>query len=211
MRVTEIFFSLQGEGTRAGLPCVFVRFTGCDLRCVYCDTAYAFQGGREMSQEAILAEVARFPCKLVLLTGGEPLLQRDLPVLARQLLARGYEVTLETHGQRPLDAVPDGVVRIVDVKTPDSGEVTTDFGYLDRLAARDEVKFVVSSEADFDWSREVVRRHALEGRVHLLFSPVWGKVEPRDLAAWILSSGLRGARLSLQIHKVIWGAETRGV
>jgi 7-carboxy-7-deazaguanine synthase len=210
MRVTEIFFSLQGEGTRAGLPCVFVRFTGCDLRCVYCDTAYAFHGGREMSQEDILAEVARFPCELVLLTGGEPLLQRDLPTLAQRLLERGYEVTLETHGQRPLDALPDGVVRIVDVKTPDSGEVATDLGYLDRLTARDEVKFVVSSEADFGWSREVVRRHALEGRVHLLFSPVWGKVEPRDLAAWILSSGLR-ARLSLQIHKVIWGADTRGV
>jgi 7-carboxy-7-deazaguanine synthase len=210
MRVTEIFFSLQGEGTRAGLPCAFVRFTGCDLRCAYCDTAYAFHGGKEMSQEEILAEVARFPCRLVLLTGGEPLLQRDLPALAARLLERGYEVTVETHGQRPLDALPAGVVRIVDVKTPESGEVATDLGYLDRLAPHDEVKFVVSSEADFAWSREVVRRHALEGRVHVLFSPVWGKVEPRDLAAWILASGLR-ARLSLQIHKVIWGAETRGV
>jgi 7-carboxy-7-deazaguanine synthase len=177
---------------------------------VYCDTAYAFHGGQEMSREAVLAEVARFPCKLVLLTGGEPLLQRELPALVRELLARGYEVTIETHGQRPLDALPEGVVRIVDVKTPDSGEVATDLGYLDRLTPRDEVKFVVSSEADFAWSREVVRRHALEGRVHVLFSPVWGKVEPRDLAAWILSSGL-DARLSLQIHKVIWGAEARGV
>ncbi len=210
MRVTEIFFSIQGEGTRAGLPCVFVRFTGCDLRCVYCDTAYAFQGGKELSQEAILAEVARFPCKLILLTGGEPLLQKDLPALARALLARGYEVTIETHGQRPLDALPEGVVRIVDVKTPGSGEVAKDLGYLDGLDRRDEVKFVVSSEEDFAWSREVVRRHALEGRVHLLFSPVWGKVEPRALAEWILASGL-DARLSLQIHKVIWGAEARGV
>jgi 7-carboxy-7-deazaguanine synthase len=210
MRVTEIFFSIQGEGTRAGLPCAFVRFTGCDLRCVYCDTAYAFHGGKEMSPEAILGEVGRFPCKLVLLTGGEPLLQRDLPDLASRLLARGYEVTVETHGQRPLDALPVGVVRIVDVKTPDSGEVATDLGYLDRLTARDEVKFVVSSEADFAWSSEVVRRHGLVGRVQVLFSPVWGKVEPRELAAWLLASGL-DARLSLQIHKVIWGAETRGV
>ncbi len=210
MRVTEIFFSIQGEGTRAGLPCAFVRFTGCDLRCVYCDTAYAFHGGKEMSREAILAELARFPCKLVLLTGGEPLLQKELPALAGDLLARGYEVTIETHGQRPLEGLPEGVVCIVDVKTPDSGEVATDFGYLDRLGPRDEVKFVVSSEADFAWSREVVERHGLERRVHVLFSPVWGKVEPRDLAAWILSSGL-SARLSLQIHKVIWGAETRGV
>ncbi len=210
MRVTEIFFSIQGEGTRAGLPCAFVRFTGCDLRCVYCDTAYAFQGGKEMTQEAILAEVARFPCRLVLLTGGEPLLQHDLPALASRLLERGYEVTVETHGQRPLDALPEGVVRIVDVKTPDSGEVATDLAYLDRLASRDEVKFVVSSPADFAWSREVIRRHALEGRVEVLLSPVWGKVEPRELAAWILASGL-DARLSLQIHKVIWGAEARGV
>ncbi len=210
MRVTEIFFSIQGEGSRAGLPCAFVRFTGCDLRCVYCDTAYAFHGGKDMSQEAILDEVARFPCKLVLLTGGEPLLQRDLPALARQLLARGYEVLVETHGQRPLDGLPEGVARIVDVKTPESGEVATDFTYLDRLGPRDEVKFVVSSQADFAWARDVVRRHALEGRVHVLFSPVWGKVEPRDLAGWILSSGL-DARLSLQIHKVIWGADTRGV
>jgi 7-carboxy-7-deazaguanine synthase len=210
MRVTEIFFSIQGEGTRAGLPCAFVRFTGCDLRCVYCDTAYAFHGGREMTQDAILAEVARFPCRLVLLTGGEPLLQHDLPALARRLLERGYEVTLETHGQRPLDALPEGVVRIVDVKTPDSGEVATDLAYLDRLSPRDEVKFVVSSQADFAWSREVIRRHALEGRVQVLLSPVWGKVEPRELAAWMLASGL-DARLSLQIHKVIWGTDARGV
>jgi len=210
MRVTEIFFSIQGEGTRAGLPCAFVRFTGCDLRCVYCDTAYAFQGGREMSQEAILAEVGRFPGRRVLLTGGEPLLQRELPALAGQLLARGYEVLVETHGQRPLDGLPAGVVRIVDVKTPGSGEVATDLAYLDRLGQGDEVKFVVSSQADFAWSREVVRRHALEGKVQLLFSPVWGEVEPRDLAAWILASGME-ARLSLQIHKVVWGAEARGV
>jgi 7-carboxy-7-deazaguanine synthase len=210
MRVTEIFFSLQGEGTRAGLPCVFVRFTGCDLRCVYCDTAYAFHGGTDMSPEGIVDEVARHPCKLVLLTGGEPLLQRELPALARALLARGYEVTVETHGQRPLDRLPPEVVRIVDVKTPDSGEVTTEFGYLDQLGPRDEVKFVVASKGDFAWSLDVIRRHALEGRVHVLFSPVWGKVEPRALAAWLLESGV-DARLSLQIHKVIWGAEARGV
>ncbi len=210
MRVTEIFFSLQGEGTRAGRPCVFVRFTGCDLRCVYCDTAYAFHGGEDLTPDAVLEEIARHPCTLVCLTGGEPLLQRELPALARALLQRGYEVTVETHGQRPLDGLPPEVIRIVDVKTPGSGEVTTDFGYLDRLAPHDEVKFVVSSREDFAWSMDVTRRHALEGRVQVLFSPVWGKVEPRDLAAWMLASGVR-ARLSLQIHKVIWGAEARGV
>jgi 7-carboxy-7-deazaguanine synthase len=210
MRVTEIFFSIQGEGTRAGRPCVFVRFTGCDLRCVYCDTAYAFHGGADMTREEILAAVARHPSRLVLLTGGEPMLQKELPALARDLLARGYEVAVETHGQRPLDALPAEAIRIVDVKTPASGEPTTDFAYLDRLAPHDEVKFVVCSEADFRWSEEVVRRHRLEGRVHVLFSPAWGQVDPKDLARWVLESGL-DARLSLQVHKVIWGAEARGV
>ena len=210
MRVTEIFFSIQGEGTRAGRPCVFVRFTGCDLRCVYCDTAYAFHGGKDLGRDEILAEVARHPTKFVLLTGGEPLLQRELPELARELLARGYEVAVETHGQRPLDALPREVVRIVDVKTPGSGEPATELAWLDRLEPHDEVKFVVCSEDDFRWSREVIRRHALEGRVHVLLSPVWGSVEPKELARWILESGLE-ARLSLQIHKVIWGAEARGV
>ena len=210
MRVTEIFFSIQGEGTRAGLPCVFVRFTGCDLRCVYCDTAYAFHGGRDLTRAEVLAEVARHPSKLVLLTGGEPLLQRELPELAGELLARGYQVLVETHGQRPLDALPREVIRIVDVKTPGSGEVTTDFGYLDRLASHDEVKFVVCSEDDWRWSLEVVRRHRLEGRVAILVSPVHGAVDAKDVARWILESGVQ-ARMNLQLHKIIWGANARGV
>ncbi len=210
MRVTEIFFSIQGEGTRAGRPCVFVRFTGCDLRCVYCDTAYAFQGGREMSRAEIVAEVAHHPCRLVLLTGGEPLLQRELPALANDLLAGGLEVAVETHGQRPLDALPPAVVRIVDVKTPGSGEVTTDFRYLATLGPRDEVKFVVASEDDWRWSLDVIRRHRLEGRVELLVSPVHGAVEPRDAARWILESGV-AARLNLQLHKIVWGPDARGV
>jgi len=210
MRVTEIFFSIQGEGTRAGRPCTFVRFTGCDLRCGYCDTAYAFHGGRELSRAEILAEVARHPTRLVLLTGGEPMLQRELPELARDLLARGHEVTVETHGQRPTDALPPDVVRIVDVKTPGSGEVATDLAYLATLRPHDEVKFVVCDEADFRWSVDVVRTHRLEGRAQVLFSPVWGKVTPADLARWLLASGLE-ARLSLQVHKVIWGPDVRGV
>jgi 7-carboxy-7-deazaguanine synthase len=210
MRVTEIFFSIQGEGTRAGRPCVFVRFTGCDLRCNYCDTAYAFTGGREASREEILAEVARHPCRLVLLTGGEPMLQPELPGLARDLLDRGYEVLVETHGQAPLDALPGAVVRIADVKTPESGEPATDLAGLERLLPHDEVKFVVSSEADFRWSLEVIRRQGLEGRVTVLVGPVLGRVEPRDLARWILESGV-AARLNLQLHKVVWGAEARGV
>ncbi|MFO0580704.1 MAG: radical SAM protein [Anaeromyxobacter sp.] len=210
MRVTEIFHSLQGEGTRAGRPCAFVRFTGCDLRCGYCDTAYAFHGGRELSRDEILAELARWPTRLVLLTGGEPLLQRELPELARDLLARGYEVTVETHGQRPTDALPPEVIRIVDVKTPGSGEAAKDLAYLDTLRPHDEVKFVVTGEEDFRWSVDVVRRRRLEGRVELLFSPVWDRVRPAELARWLLESGLN-ARLSLQVHKVIWGADVRGV
>jgi 7-carboxy-7-deazaguanine synthase len=210
VRVTEIFFSIQGEGTRAGRPCVFVRFTGCDLRCVYCDTAYAFHGGEDRSREQILAEVARHPARFVCLTGGEPMLQKELPALAADLLARGYEVAVETHGQRPTEALPPEVIRILDVKTPGSGEPATDLSWLERLRPHDELKFVVCSEADFRWSAEIVRRHRLEGRAHLLFSPAWGAVEPKALAAWLLESGL-DARLSLQIHKVVWGPDVRGV
>jgi 7-carboxy-7-deazaguanine synthase len=210
MRVTEIFHSIQGEGTRAGRPCTFVRFTGCDLRCNYCDTAYAFAGGRDLTRGEIVEEVERHPARLVLLTGGEPLLQRELPELARDLLDRGYEVTVETHGQLPLEALPEAVVRIADVKTPGSGETATDLAWLARLRPHDEVKFVVSSDADFRWSLGVIREHGLEGRVTVLVGPVPGRVEPRELAAWILESGLR-ARLNLQLHKIIWGPEARGV
>ncbi len=210
MQVTEIFFSIQGEGSRAGRPCVFVRFTGCDLRCVYCDTAYAFHGGRPMSRQEILAEVARHPGRLVCLTGGEPLLQAELPHLAQDLLDRGYEVAVETHGQLPLHALPASVVRIADVKTPGSGQVATDLAWLDGLSPRDEVKFVVCSESDFRWSLDVIRRHRLEGRLEVLLSPSHGEVDPRDLVRWMLESGVQ-ARLNLQIHKVVWGPDARGV
>ena len=210
MRVTEIFFSIQGEGSRAGRPCVFVRFTGCDLRCGYCDTAYAFHGGTDMTREQIRAEIGRHPTRFVLLTGGEPTLQRELPALVHELIDEGFEVAIETHGQRPLDDLPPSAIRIVDVKTPGSGEPATDLTYLDRLMPHDEVKFVVCSEEDFRWSEAVVRRHGLEGRTHVLFSPAWGQVEAKDLARWLLESGL-DARLSLQIHKVVWGPDVRGV
>jgi 7-carboxy-7-deazaguanine synthase len=210
VRVTEIFFSIQGEGTRAGLPCVFVRFTGCDLRCGYCDTAYAFHGGRDVPREEIVAEVLRHPARFVCLTGGEPMLQRELPELARDLLDRGYEVAIETHGQRPLGALPREAIRIADVKTPGSGEVTTDFAYLDALLPHDEVKFVVCSEADFRWSVDVIRSHRLEERLAVLVSPSFGAVDPKDLARWMLQAGLK-ARLNLQIHKYVWGPDVRGV
>ena len=210
MRVTEIFLSLQGEGTRAGRPCAFVRFTGCDLRCVWCDTAYAFQGGEELSLDRIVERLLAWPCRFALLTGGEPLLQPELPELCRELLRRGFEVAVETHGQRPLGALPREVIRIADVKTPGSGEPATDLAWLADLAPHDEVKFVVDSEADWRWSLEVIRSHRLDHRLTVLVSPVAGKVEPRELARWILEAGVE-ARLNLQLHKIVWGAEARGV
>jgi 7-carboxy-7-deazaguanine synthase len=210
VRVTEIFFGIQGEGTRAGRPCVFVRFTGCDLRCRWCDTAYAFAGGEDRSRAEILEAVERYPCRFVLLTGGEPLLQPELPALAADLVGRGWEVAVETHGQLPLDALPPEVARIADVKTPGSGHEARDLGWLSVLRPHDEVKFVVASEGDFRWSLDVVRRHRLEGRVALLFSPVHGRVDPRDLARWMLESGVQG-RLNLQLHKLVWGQDARGV
>jgi len=210
VRVTEIFESIQGESTHAGKPCVFVRFTGCDLRCQYCDTAYAFHGGTEMTREEILERIAAFPARFVCLTGGEPSLQKELPQLAEELLARGYEVSMETHGQRPLDRVPSGVKKIVDLKTPGSGEAHADFRELERLGPGDELKVVVCDEADFGWAVRVIDQLGLWGRVPVLFSPSFEQVAPRDLARWLLESG-RPARLQLQLHKLIWGAEARGV
>jgi len=213
MAVTEIFFSLQGETTRAGRPCVFVRFTGCNLRCGYCDTAYAFHGGTKRSREEILEEIAKHPTRYVTLTGGEPLLQRELPLLARELIDRGYEVGIETHGQVSWSALPAEVIKIVDVKTPSSGEMASEehLAWLSTLGPRDEIKFVIGSREDFDWSADVVRRYALEGKhAALLFSPTHGQLADADLARWILEAGLE-VRMQLQLHKLIWGPLTRGV
>ena len=209
VRVTEIFHSIQGESTLAGEPTVFVRFTGCDLRCQYCDTAYAFHGGTDMSREQILAEVARYPARFVCLTGGEPTLQKELPQLAQELLDRGYQVSLETHGQRPLAGVPRGVRKIVDLKTPGSKEPHTDLSVFRDLSPGDEVKVVVCSREDFQWAVRKLDQLALWNKVPVLFSPSYSEVAPQDLAAWLLESGKPG-RLQLQLHKVLWG-ERRGV
>jgi 7-carboxy-7-deazaguanine synthase len=210
VRVTEIFFSIQGESTLAGEPSVFVRFTGCDLRCQYCDTEYAFYGGRSMTVPEILEEVGKHPARFVCLTGGEPTLQKDLPELAQALLDRGYQVSLETHGQRPLGRIPRGVRKIVDLKTPGSREPHTDFSELEKLGPGDELKVVVCSEDDFRWALGVLDRLQLWGRVPILFSPSHGEVSPKALAEWVLACG-KPARLQLQLHKLIWGAEARGV
>jgi len=210
MRVTEIFQSIQGETTHAGRPCAFVRFAGCDLRCSYCDSAYAWQGGEERSVEQIVEALSAFSTRFVTLTGGEPMLQKDIAALCRRLLEQGFEVALETHGQAPLEGLPGGVRRIVDVKTPGSGAQDRTFANLSSLRPGDEVKFVITSRADFDWAAGVCRRFGLEQRVPVLLSPVFGAVDPKDLVAWLLESKLQ-ARLNLQLHKLVWSPDARGV
>jgi 7-carboxy-7-deazaguanine synthase len=211
MRITEIYKSVQGETQYAGLPCTLVRTTGCDLRCTYCDSAFAFQGGREMALDEIVGEVDRLGAPLVLLTGGEPMLQRELPALAARLLERGYRVMIETSGSQPLHALPPEVVRIVDVKTPGSGEShRMRWESLEDLRPRDAVKFVLADEADYRWATEVIRSRKLAERTEVLLSPVHGRLAPDALVSWMLRDRLQ-ARLNLQIHKYIWAPDARGV
>lgn len=211
MRISEIYRSVQGETQYAGLPCTLVRTTGCDLRCGYCDSAFAFTGGKEMSLPEIVAEVERLGVPLVLLTGGEPMLQAEIGDLAARLLGAGYKVMIETSGAHPLDRLPAAVVRVVDVKTPASGESSRmRFDVLDGLGPRDAVKFVICDEADYRWSVDIIRSRALSGRTEVLLSPAHGQVAAQDLVAWMLRDGVV-ARLNLQLHKYIWAPDTRGV
>jgi 7-carboxy-7-deazaguanine synthase len=212
LTVNEIFHSIQGESSHAGLPCVFVRLTACDLRCSWCDTAYAFTEGRKREVDDVVTEVASYGCGLVEITGGEPLLQPDVYPLMRRLLDGGFRVLLETGGHVSLAQVPEGVARIVDVKCPGSGEAgKTDWTNLDRLQPGDEVKFVVADRADYEFAKEVIGRRGLASRAaQLLLSPVHGVLAPADLAAWVLADRLP-VRLQLQVHKYIWGPSTRGV
>ena len=212
LTVNEIFHSIQGESTYVGEPCVFVRLTACDLRCTWCDTTYAFHEGTKMSIDEVLAQVEHYQCGTVEITGGEPLLQREVYPLMERLLATGKRVLIETGGHRSIEHVPTGVVRIVDVKCPGSGEAAKmDWDNLRRLTALDQVKFVIKDRADYEYSREVVAREQLAGRVGaILFSPVHGVLEARQLAEWILADRLP-VRLQLQAHKFIWSPDTRGV
>jgi 7-carboxy-7-deazaguanine synthase len=212
LTITEIFHSIQGESTYAGAPCVFVRLTGCDLRCAWCDTPYAFSEGRKAAVDEVVATVAAFGCPLVEITGGEPLLQDDVYPLMAALLGRGITVLLETGGHVSLDRVPAGIVKILDVKCPGSGESARNhWPNLDRLQPADQVKFVILDRADYEFARHVVMRHELASRcAALLFSPVHGALDPAELAAWILADRLP-VRLQLQVHKLIWGAHARGV
>lgn len=211
LRINEIFHSIQGEGTRAGLPCAFIRLTGCPLRCRWCDTAYAFTEGQQQTVEEVLAQVRQFGCANVEVTGGEPLAQEAVyPLLAR--LADEFEtVLLETSGALPIDRVDLRVVRIMDIKCPGSGETErNEWANLKCLTARDEVKFVLADRADYDWAAGVVRRHALAARCPVLFTPVHSVLPPGDLVRWILADALP-VRLGLQLHKLVWPAVSRGV
>jgi 7-carboxy-7-deazaguanine synthase len=212
LTINEIFHSIQGESTYAGRPCVFVRLTACDLRCTWCDTAYAFHEGRKMSLDEIVDAVDAYGCPLVEITGGEPLLQDDVYPLMDRLLADGRTVMLETGGHRPITRVPPAVVKIVDVKCPGSGESDrNDWANLGRLAPHDEVKFVIQDRTDYEFARDVVARHQLTSRVAaVLFSPVHGVLDAKTLSEWVLGDHLP-VRVQLQLHKFIWSPTTRGV
>jgi 7-carboxy-7-deazaguanine synthase len=211
LRVNEIFHSIQGESTHAGRPCVFVRLTGCNLRCVWCDTAYAFHDGSPLSVGDVVDRVVAYGCGLVELTGGEPLLQPEAVDLMRALIDRGLEVMLETGGSLPIDDVPEGVARIVDVKCPASGESDRNhWANLDVLRRGDELKFVINDRADYEWAATVVRSRALAERAAVLFSPVHGVLAGGDLARWVLDDGLP-VRVQLQMHKHLWPGVIRGV
>lgn len=227
MRVNEKFLSVQGEGLDAGRLCAFVRFTACNIRCGYCDTEYAFYEGADASQDEVVAWLEQTGVRLCCLTGGEPMLQPDLPELMERLLGLGYRVLLETNGVIPLGRVPEGVVRIVDVKTPGAlrrPESPPDFATSRRflkshfhypnlalLRPHDEVKFVLCGRADYDWARHFVAEHGLAERVQaVLFSPIHPGLDPAELVAWMREDRVP-ARLNLQIHKVIWGTEVHGV
>ena len=228
MFITEIFKSIQGEGSRSGLPCIFVRLTGCNLRCTWCDTAYAFHGGKKMSVADVTARVHELSGRsaegkpvvgLVELTGGEPLLQEDIYPLADRLLANGYTLMIETSGERFIGRLPKEVIKIVDVKCPDSGEPDTfDLRNLAELSSNDEVKFVLTSRRDYEFAREFSLEQRLAKRVkEIVFSPVhddpegkWTGLEPRLLVEWMLEDGLN-VRLGLQLHKIVWHPATKGV
>jgi len=209
--VNEVFFSIQGEGTRSGRPCVFVRLTGCPLRCVWCDTAYAFHEGRRREMDDLVEEVERHPARLLCLTGGEPLSQPDAFGFVTRLCERGWEVVVETSGHVPLDGLDRRAVAVMDVKTPGSGESERmDWANLDRLRERDEAKFVLDGRRDYEWARDLVRSRDLASRCAVLFSPVHDVLDPGDLGRWVLEDGLP-VRLQVQLHKYLWPGVVRGV
>ncbi len=210
--VNEIFYSVQGESTHAGRPCAFVRLTACNLRCNYCDTEYAFYEGRRMTAAEVVEQVEGYRCPLVEITGGEPLLQEGVYRLCAALLEAGLQVMIETSGAADVSRLDPRVIKIMDLKCPGSGEAARNlWSNLHHLTVRDEVKFVISDRADYEWTRAVIAEHALEGRVNaVLLSPAFGRIDLASLAAWMLEDRLP-ARLQLQMHKYIWPPNARGV
>ena len=205
LRITEIFYSLQGEASRVGLPTVFVRLTGCPLRCVWCDTEYSFTGGSPATIESVLAEVGKYPARQICVTGGEPLSQKECLPLLSALCDADYEVSLETSGALDIAAVDPRVARIMDLKAPGSGECDKNlWANLAALNQRDEIKIVIASRADYEWARDVLRERQLDQLCPVLFSPAQGLIEAADLARWILEDGLP-VRFQLQLHKLLWG------
>ena len=211
LEVTEIYKSIQGESSHTGLPCVFVRLTGCNLRCVWCDTAHAFHGGRKMSVQDVVGKVQSFGIGLVEVTGGEPLQQKEVFTLMDALLKENFRVMLETSGSLSVADVPSPVIKIIDLKCPGSGEVDKNhWSNLDHLSPVDEIKFVIADRADYEWSRSALKKHELHKKSHVLFSPVSDKLNLKDLTEWILEDNLP-VRLQTQLHKQIWSKETTGV
>ena len=207
LKITEIFYSLQGEARDAGRPTVFIRLTGCPLRCVYCDSEYAFYGGDWMHIDRIMEKLADYRTRYICVTGGEPLAQKRCHELLDRLCDAGYQVSLETSGAVDVSRVDERVSRVVDIKTPDSGEVDRNLWVnLDTLTAHDQVKFVICSRADYDWAVAEIRTRGLEEKLDILFSPVWGQVDATELASWVLQDQL-GVRMQLQLHKLLWGDE----
>uniref|UniRef100_A0A832G2K7 7-carboxy-7-deazaguanine synthase n=1 Tax=Ignavibacterium album TaxID=591197 RepID=A0A832G2K7_9BACT len=211
-KINEIYYSIQGESTFAGLPCVFVRFTYCNLRCTYCDTAYAFYEGRDASVDEIISEIKEYNCKLVEITGGEPLVQRDECLeLMRKLCHFDYQVMIETGGSLPINGIDPRVKIIMDLKCPSSGMMKKNlYENIYFLKPIDEVKFVIGTKEDYDWAKEIIKQYELDKRCTLLFSPVFGSIEPSEIVHWILEDSLP-VRFQLQMHKYIWNPEIRGV
>lgn len=212
LKMNEIFYSIQGESTYTGLPCVFIRLTYCNLRCVYCDTEYAFHEGIDMTIREIISEAEKYDCRLVEITGGEPLVQENVHELMKELCDKGYEVMIETGGSLPIENIDKRVKIIMDLKTPYSGmEFKNRYENIKFLKSADEVKFVIGSREDYDWSKNKIEEYNLTSKVRqVLFSPVFDKIENIDLAGWILEDRLN-VRFQLQMHKYIWHPETRGV
>lgn len=207
LKITEIFYSLQGEARDAGKPTVFIRLTGCPLRCVYCDSEYAFYGGEWTKIDQIIEQVASYRTSYVCVTGGEPLAQKRCRELMDKLCENGYQVSLETSGAMDISVVDERVSRVLDIKTPDSGEVGRNlWANLDVLTANDQVKFVLCSREDYDWAVNEIRTRGLENNADILFSPAWGQVNPTDLAEWVIKDQLN-VRVQLQLHKLLWGDE----